>query len=509
MQHTFAALAVCLVMAGCGALPPLDGRSVSSAFTDTEETRLGSAVAPRAREHPGASGIYPLRDARDAFAARALLARAAERSLDVQCYIWRNDTTGTLLFEELRSAADRGVRVRLLLDDNNTAGLDATLAALDAHPQIEVRLFNPFVLRGARVLGYLTDFSRLNRRMHNKAFTADNQVTIIGGRNVGDEYFGATQGVLFVDLDVIAAGPLVKDVSNDFDRYWASGSSYPVDRLFPPAGAEEVAHFASAAARIRQTREAEAYLTAVRESPFVNDLLARRLPLEWVATRMISDDPAKALGQSPSCPPVSCALEKVFGEAAAELDLVSAYFVPTAAGVDALVLMARRGVEVRVLTNALEATDVPAVHAGYAKRRKALLAGGVRLYEMRLIGDAPRERGSGSFGSSGSSLHAKTFSVDRSRVYIGSYNFDPRSDRLNTELGFIIESPALANRIAEAFDNEIPARAYKVRLSAAGELYWTERRGGEEVRHDTEPGASIWLRTAVRLLSLLPIEWLL
>jgi putative cardiolipin synthase len=509
MHGALVSLVAALLTAGCGALPSLENRSTSKAFTDTENTRLGKAVTIHGRDYRGLTGIYPLLHARDAFAARVLLARAAERSLDVQYYIWRNDTTGTLLFKELCSAADRGVRVRLLLDDNNTSGLDATLAALDAHPNIEVRLFNPFVMRSARIVGYLTDFSRLNHRMHNKSFTADNQVAIIGGRNVGDEYFGATQDVLFVDLDVMAVGTVVNEVSNDFDRYWASGSSYPVDRLLARADPERVAHYASTAALIERSPEATAYVSAVRDSPFVKDMLEGRLPFEWAATRMLSDDPAKALPQAQPRNLVFRELTEVFGDPATELDLVSAYFVPTAAGVDALVPMARRGVNVRVLTNSLEATDVAPVHAGYAKRRKALLAGGVKLYEMRLLPGVEHERSMGSFGSSGSSLHAKTFSADRSRIFIGSYNFDPRSARLNTELGFIIESPTLANSLAERFEKEIPASAYEVHLTGNGELYWTARRDGKEVRYDTEPGTSFWLRTAVWVMSLLPIEWLL
>src|SRR4029078_6979081 len=195
-----------ILVARLGALPSLGSRGASTALFDPNDTRLGNAIHPMVAAHPGLSGIYPLPDARDAFAARQLLARAAERTLDIRYYIWRNDVSGTLLLEAVRAAADRGVRVRLLLDDNNTAGLDTLLAALDAHPNIEVRLFNPFVIRAPRWIGYVTDFSRLNRRMHKKSFTADNQATIIGGRNVGDEYFGAKDGVLFADLDVIAIG---------------------------------------------------------------------------------------------------------------------------------------------------------------------------------------------------------------------------------------------------------------------------------------------------------------
>jgi len=202
-----------------GTLPSLSNRTVSTALTDTGTTRLGRAISPLVGAHPGVSGIYPLREPRDAFAARFLLAEAAERTLDIQYYIWRQDLSGTLLFKALHEAAERGVRVRLLLDDNSTAGLDSTLAALDSHPHIEVRLFNPLAIRRPRALGYLAALSRVNRRMHNKSFTADNQATIVGGRNVGDEYFGAANGVVFADLDVIAVGPVVGEVSSDFDRY--------------------------------------------------------------------------------------------------------------------------------------------------------------------------------------------------------------------------------------------------------------------------------------------------
>jgi putative cardiolipin synthase len=504
------------LLGACGMLPSLEDRSTSTALLDTDATRLGRALAPRVDAHPGRSGIYPLPDGRDAFAARVLLAQAAERTLDAQYYIWRNDMTGTLLFEALHAAADRGVRVRLLLDDNRTSGLDTTLAALDAHPHIEVRLFNPFVIRQPRLIGFITDFSRANRRMHNKSFTADNQATIIGGRNVGDEYFDATQGFVFVDLDVMAVGPVVKDVSKDFDRYWASGSAYPVDRLLPPADSALIQDLASVASLIERDPAAAAYMDALRRSAFVRELLEGRLALDWAPTRMVSDDPAKGLGLAAPEALLPQKMEDLIGEPAAEVALVSAYFVPGAAGADELAALARRGLSVRVLTNALEATDVAVVHAGYAKRRKFLLEAGVALYEFRRLspdtGTNQRTGPVGGFGSAGSSasgLHAKTLAVDRARVFIGSFNFDPRSAKLNTEMGFVIDSPALAQRIASAFDGTIPANAYEVRLSDTGELYWLERRGEQLVRHDTEPGTSFWQRAGIWFLSLLPIEWLL
>jgi len=495
---------------GCTSLPPLGARTASVALADTANTRLGQAVAPLAAGHPGLSGIHTLSDGRDAFASRVLLAQGAERSLDVQYYIWRNDLTGTLMLDALRSAAARGVRVRLLLDDNNTAGLDPVLAALDRDPNVEVRLFNPFGSRGWRSLGYLTDFSRLNRRMHNKSFTADNQATIVGGRNVGDEYFGVAGDMLFVDLDVLAVGPVVREVSQDFDRYWNSASAYPVTALVDAAQAEPSGALAERAAQWRARPEAQRYLEAMRTSPFVEQLTGRRLPLEWSRTELVSDDPAKVLGDVPRDSRMVVDLGKLLGEPKKQVDLVSPYFVPSKRAAQGLVDIARGGARVRVLTNSLEATDVAAVHAGYAKWRHELLRAGVSLYELRRRwGPELPESGPGRFGSSASSLHAKTFGVDGRSVFVGSFNMDRRSIDLNTEMGFVIDSPALAQRLGQTLDESIPGSAYEVRLDADGKLYWLEQTNGKTVRYDQEPGTTVWKRAGVAVLSVLPIDWLL
>ncbi|OZI29213.1 hypothetical protein CEG14_21565 [Bordetella genomosp. 1] len=507
-----AALVLCAgLLAGC-ALPSQENRSVTHALDadQARDTPLGRAIAPLADQHPGDAGIHALAQAQDAFAARMLLAHAATRTLDVQYYIWHGDMTGTMLLEALHLAADRGVRVRLLLDDNGTSGLDAVLAALAEHPHIEVRLFNPFVVRRPKFIGYLTDFSRLNRRMHNKSFTADNQATIIGGRNIGDEYFGATDDVLFADLDVLAIGPVVHDVSADFDRYWNSESAYPVERLVPAAAPDALERLAREAGAIQADPRASAYALALRDSAFIRKLMASELEFEWAPTRMVSDDPAKVLDRAPPEASVAHQLENIIGVPETVLDLVSPYFVPTESGTRALGEIAQRGVKVRVLTNALEATDVAVVHSGYAKRRRDLLKAGIELWEMRAGANEPeRSKGLGPFGSSGSSLHAKTFAVDDRRVFVGSFNFDPRSANLNTELGFVIDSPLLARRIDEVFLEGIPRTAYRVCLDERDRLYWLEQRDGKTLRHDTEPGTTWWQRTSVWFISLLPIEHLL
>lgn len=421
------------------------------------------------------------------------LADVAERTLDVQYYIWHRDMSGTLLFDALRRAADRGVRVRLLLDDNTTSGLDEVLGALDLHPNIEVRLFNPFMTRKWRLLGYLTDFARLNRRMHNKSLTADNQATVIDGRNVGDEYFDAGGELLFIDLDVLAVGPVVGDVSEDFGRYWSSGSSYPSDRVLPAVRPERLAELAAEALALAQSPAATTYTAALAASPFVHDMLERHLPFEWTDVRMVSDDPIKGLGLAQDDELLWAQLKRVMQKPKHQLDLVSPYFVPGAQGVDFFAALSAAGVKVSILTNSLAATDVPAVHAEYAKRRKSLLEVGVALFEMNRMSSVPAVKGrTGLTGSSGSSLHAKTFAIDGAQVLIGSFNFDPRSAHLNTEMGFVIDSPALARSIADSFRRSLQYRAYRVRLTPAGALQWVD--DGKELVYDEEPDAGFWTR---------------
>ncbi len=506
------ALLACTLLTACS-LPPLAGRTVSTALpvADAQLTRMGQALAPQIAAHPGLSGIHTLPDPLAAFAARVLLIRAAQRSLDVQYYIWRGDTTGALLIQELLAAADRGVRVRLLLDDVGTSGLDAHWRRLDQHPLIEVRLFNPMVLRRPKALGYVTDFARANRRMHNKSLTADNLATVVGGRNIGDEYFGATDGVLFADLDVLAVGAIVPQVSQDFDLYWASNSTYPVDALLPANHPAASQRLQDELAQATTSPAAQRYQQAVAQAPFMQQLLQGALPLEWSMVRMVSDDPAKGLGQAPPEGLLMAQLAEVIGQPARSVDLVSPYFVPTAAGVAAFAQLRAHGVEVRVLTNALEATDVAVVHAGYAKWRRALLEHGVVLYEMRRQASGGNEHphAPGPLGSSGSSLHAKTFAVDGQRIFVGSFNFDPRSAHLNTELGFVIESPALARQVSDAFALQIPRSSYRVLLDEQGRLEWHSGMEQPPTIYHQEPGTHWLERGWLRLLGWLPIEWLL
>ncbi|WP_416361314.1 phospholipase D family protein [Marinobacter sp.] len=498
---------------GC-ALPPLSDRPESQAIPaqQTANTRLGSAIAPKAAKHPDDSGIVFLPNAYDAFAARALLAEGADASLDVQYYIWQADITGIMLLDVLYRAAERGVRVRLLLDDNGISGLDETLAALDTHPNIEVRLFNPFVVRSPKWIGYLTSFSRLNHRMHNKSFTADNQAAIIGGRNIADEYFGAGSGALFADLDVLAIGPVVNELSRDFDRYWTSASAYPASAILPEPGEEDLAKVVETARECSASTEASQYVCAVAESEFLKNLLAGDLEFVWSPVSMVSDDPAKVLGEKSETGLMSRQLAQAMGNPEHSITLVSPYFIPTKAGVEMFQKLERQGVQVRVLTNSLEANDVAMVHAGYAKYRKPLLEAGVQLFELRKVpGEEPVERSlqDNLMGSSSSSLHAKTFAVDGKRLFVGSFNFDPRSVHINTELGFVIESPELAGLMENHFEEQVRVTAYEVVLDDEGDLQWIERNGDEEIRHGHDPGVGVFKRMMVSVFSFLPIEHLL
>jgi putative cardiolipin synthase len=499
--------------AGCASLPPPSARDASVAYTDTAGTDIGQAMAPLLAQHPGRSGIHALPDAFDAFAARMVLATQAQRSIDAQYFIWRDDTVGMLLFQALWRAAERGVRVRLLLDDGGTSGIDATLALLDAHPNIELRLYNPFAYRSSRALGYMTDFARLNRRMHNKSFTVDNQVSVVGGRNIANEYFGAAGALGFADLDVLTIGPVVPLVSAQFDRYWNSASAYPAARFLAPPPADAAQRLQAVLAKASVGPAAMNYLDAVAASPILPDLLERRLDLDWTHAQLLYDDPAKTLDHSARTDVLLFpALMESLGKPIRSFDIVSPYFVPGEDGTALLAELARSGVQVRVLTNSLASSDESVVHAGYMKRRGELLRAGVRLYELKPTANEQPRRVHGRFGAGKvAGLHAKTYAVDGERIFVGSFNFDQRSARLNTELGVVLDSRLGAAELAQVFDEDVPALAYELRLAPQGaELLWLERGpSGQTIVHDVDPQTDWTLRFKVGFLAGLPIEWLL
>ncbi|WP_413719028.1 phospholipase D family protein [Silicimonas sp. MF1-12-2] len=491
-------------------LPDLPDAETGGDWPALGDTDIGRIVEALAEANPGTSGVLPLERGTDAFAARVLLIRTAARTIDAQYYIWQDDLTGIRLLSELQDAAMRGVRVRLLVDDNGTPDLDQELAALDALPTAEVRVFNPFTMRDHRILNYTFDFFRLNRRMHNKSLTADAAATIVGGRNIGDVYFETGSGHTYLDLDVLAVGPAAMDVSEDFERYWFSGSSHAISSLVEAErGAESL--LAARDAELRETEQARAYSEVVRQSPIIGQLMSGELPLEWVPTLLFSDDPGKGLGLVDVSELMIRKLMTELGPPQSSFDIVSAYFITGETATEHMAGFASEGVRVRTLTNSLEATDVAVVHAGYINYRDALIDGGVEVYELRSDHGARRAVNDlGMMELSRAALHAKTFAMDGRRAFIGSLNFDPRSRRLNTEMGFLIDSPRIAGLISGWMDETLRYLAYRVSRDEVGGLLWTaEDADGGVASFDVEPNTTVPLRLLVTIASYLPVEWML
>lgn len=473
-------------------------------------SQLGHAIASARAGMTENGGIIPLEKSSEAFASRYHLILLAEKTLDIQYYIWELDTSGTALFGALQDAADRGVRVRLLLDDNNTQGLDDMLSLLDSHPNIEVRLFNPFSFRTLRILGYITDFARLNRRMHNKSFTVDGLATIIGGRNIGDAYFGLGSEPLFTDLDVLAVGPVVSEVTADFERYWKSRPVAPLRHVLDTGTTDEESTRAAWREHRAALTQTPAHISDLANASVIHRLEDGTRSFIWAKTHLLSDDPRKGRGWVRPGALLAQRLMKVMGSPENHIDIVSAYFVPGRAGVAQILQLVRKGVKVAILTNSLAANDVTVVHAGYARWRKKLLRYGVALYELkphRSRGPALHDRG--LTGNSGASLHAKTFSIDGKTIFIGSFNFDPRSAMLNTEMGLVIESPPLATHLHQRFLHSQHDAAWQLRLGRRGRLEWIDNEQGRTVILRKEPGATFWRRWLVKLVYWLPVEWLL
>jgi putative cardiolipin synthase len=508
------ALCLCSLLCACASLPENYERELTWKL-DGGDSGLASRLEDKVSAHPGKSGAYVLSDGMEALAARVVLAQAAEISLDVQYYIWHADIAGQLLLKELLDAADRGVRVRLLLDDLGVgAADDEAFLLLDSHPNVSVHLYNPIALRGARTAGLVAAPLRLNQRMHNKSMTADNRLTVVGGRNVGNEYFSLDELVNFADMDVLAVGPVVDQVSDAFDLFWNSEASYPI------AAFHSESRSAQQLAQARRKLEANvaanggALYEAMSATALETSLRSRDLKLYWGEIVALFDLPEKTLGQETAL--LLQQLRDLAGSVQQEIVIVSPYFVPGKAGTAKLVAAVERGVTVRVYTNSLAATDVAAVHAGYKKSRRDLLQGGVELYEMmpRLNSNEATQRKLARGGSSGASLHAKMFIFDRQRVFIGSMNLDPRSIDINTEIGLLIDNPQLAHDLQQRFGTRRSDAFYAVRLeprnpdkpSGAERLVWTEVRDGQDIRHTKEPGTTFWQRLGVGFIGLFPID---
>jgi putative cardiolipin synthase len=413
----------------------------------------------------------------------------------------------------LLKAADRGVRVRLLVDDIDLGGRDLGAAILDSHPNMEVRIFNPFSRRASRLWQLFSRFGSVTRRMHNKSFTVDNQVAILGGRNIGDEYFAADPEIAFSDLDVLAIGPVVEEVSKAFDLYWNDELSYPAIALKgEPPTPEEIKRERGKLDEYVATHEDSPYMQALREADLSEEIRKKKVRYSWGEAEVIYDLPEKLEHDFDKhelhiAPKVKAHMDST----RKELTVFTPYFVPRKTGVEYIKELRNRGVRVRILTNSLASNNHSFVHAGYAKHRKELLQAGVELYELNIeMLKQNREGQNVDYGKEKTVLHAKSFVFDREKVFIGSLNLDPRSIDHNTEIGVVLTSENIANRLAGWFDQNIERVAFRLALKANDKGYerivWHGWEEGEKVTYDEDPHTGFWLRFYVGFLSFLPID---
>ena len=472
---------------------------------------MGQEFAADLAANPDKTGVFLLPHGRDAFAARALLARKAEKSIDVQYYMYHQDTVGNLLTYEILRAADRGVRVRMLIDDIYGHEGEDTWVALDAHPGIEVRLWNPWKRGKNRLLQSVLRALDINYRMHAKSYTVDNQATILGGRNIGDEYFDADIDVAFSDIDVLAIGPSVAEVSSEFDQYWNNDFAYPVNILVGQGSEQDLDALRDARTAFYQQQATSDYVKALTDSSLAHGLSDGSLGFSWADARVIHDSPEKeTLGKAGKDELLLSKLAPFITGAKKTVDIVSPYFVPGDRATDALCKLAKDGVKVNILTNSLASNDVSAVHAGYSKYRRKLLRCGVQLFELD---ESLKEREGKAFtwlpGLKKSSLHAKTMAFDGEIMFVGSFNFDQRSININNEIGLVFREPGIAGESASHFEDKVNDIAFRVEFSSQGgreNLHWVGGQGGPDVVMEEEPYATTGQKLIVGILKWLPID---
>ncbi len=498
-------------LAGCASVNFDSPKIDSLAYQSTGGTQLGKLIEPLVADHPvDHSGFYPLTDGIDAFSARLLMAERAEKSIDAQYYLIKKGLTGSAFIRALLRAADRGVRVRLLVDDIFTGGYDAGMAGLDSHPNFEIRVWNPFARRSLRFIDGITNLRRVNRRMHNKSFTVDNQVTLIGGRNISDEYFGAKRDEKFGDLDVVGIGPVVNDVSMMFDSYWNHARAAPIAAFAkmpsdPIAELERVREILEKNQQeITKTVYAEALNVQVLE--YIDDIDGNDINFVWAPYKLVFDSPDKTFkSKAKEADSIKTPLRESLLAAKSEMLIVSPYFIPGRSGIEAFSEVQARGIQVTIITNSLASNNQLIVHGGYAPSRIPLLKSGVKIYEMRDDADVSGAQLVAASGAK-ATLHTKAFIVDRKEIFIGSFNFDPRSININTELGVIIQSPEIAGPLADRVDAALAEQTWELFLEN-GRLRW---RGvdddGNEIIEKREPQTSWWTRFKAGFARILPIR---
>ncbi len=480
-------------------------------------TDLVAAISEQNEIHPDLSGYHPIVTGANAFASRSILTNMATRNIDAQYYIWHNDQAGQLMLKDLWDAAERGVIVRLLLDDfNNSAKFDQHLLRFASHPNIAVRIINPLMYRKFQTLNFVTGLPRINRRMHNKSMIFDKQITIIGGRNIGDEYLSNDKNSQFADLDVLLIGKVVADIDNSFASYWSAPISFDIQTL-ATLDKGETTDFLEGLDKLRSDEKndsrssLEVYKTAIEDSSIDTDLINKRVPFRWTNMQFLSDDVGKLTKTVPADTNLVHQLRTLLGSPSKRLTIISSYFVPTKDGVNTLVALAESGIEINILTNSFDATDVTAVHSGYSQWRPNLLRAGVKIYELKSTASEEKRENKlwKARSQSSTSLHAKAFAVDDYQVFIGSYNVDPRSANINTEMGVIINDDELAKQLHDALSDDLLTQAYEVKLLENGNLQWHTIEDGKKVVYDSEPLVDISDHVWLTIMSWLPIDWLL
>lgn len=510
----------CLMsLQACSTLPVR--HSVTETYAhqvDVSDSYLAQLFKPMRAAHPDKTGFHVLYDPAQALSTRLQLINRAQKSLDLQYYIWDNDKVGALALEAILRAADRGVQVRLLIDDNNSKGLEASYLAMSQHPNIQIRMFNPYKYRNFRALDIILDFKRITRRMHNKTFIADNQVALIGGRNMSNQYYNAGENFQFSDMDVVLVGQAVDDISTSFDEYWNHDYAYPIAQLVNPN--QHHLSYASLRKQLEDhwlTSNVQDYLNILSSSLSFDRWFNKNLNLEWVNAVVVKDSAEKIRKNTPREAHLNFQLNNIIGHPDSHVDLVSAYFVPDDENTDYLTQLVQQGTKVRVLTNSFKANDVAVVHAFYAKHRKNLLENGIELYEflpVLPVSLTEKERrlliGNHRFNRkeySNSSLHAKFMAIDNQRVFIGSFNFDPRSAYLNSEIGVVLDSSRLATNIHEQMNRNLLKYSYKVELNHQNQLIWKQQTENNKIKiYQKEPNIKWWEKVALKLVSYLPIQ---
>ena len=510
---------IAITVTGCNTLPKHKIESIpeSALQVDTAQTTLAQIIQPLQEQHPDLTGYLVLFEPLEALATRLSLIDKAEKRLDLQYYIWDNDKVGSLALHALIRAADRGVKIRLLIDDNNAKSTEGIFLALAQHPNIEVKLFNPYRFRKYRALDMILDLKRINRRMHNKSFIADHQVALIGGRNMTNQYYNVSDNYQFSDVDVMLVGTAVKDISHSFDEYWSHEYAYKVQEVV-----NQSAHHLSYESLKRQLDEhyervtVQNYLDLTSNSQAIDSLMSRDIQLDWVKAEVVKDSPDKIKSKAKKKEHLNFQLIQHLEQPEKNVDLISAYFVPEKKGAKMLTDLAKDGVKVRVLTNSFKANDVAVVHAFYGKYRQNLLEHGVQLYEFlpalnkndldKNTEDLAKKAKVSIKGLSRSSLHAKLMALDEKQVFIGSFNFDPRSAYLNTEIGVLLNSPPLAQAVHTTMDENLSKYAYKLVLDANKKITWQRQTPQGPVIYTKEPRMKWWQRAGIKMLSWLPIE---